>query len=88
MIFKVPLNEIRSDLHTRIAELRRRRGVGKVDQSKGVIGGQARISGTRISAAAIARLVGAGWDSDRIRQEYPELEEADIRAAIRQSKAG
>ena len=86
--FEVPLAEIRSDLHTRIAELRRRRGVGQVERSRGTLSGQERISGTRITTAAIARLVDAGWDSDRIRLEYPELEPADIRVALRQANAG
>ena len=86
--FEVPLREIRSDLHTRIAELRRRRGVGQIDRTRGVLSGQARVRGTRITTAAIARLVADGWSEDRIRAEYPELEAADIRAAVRQAAAG
>lgn len=88
MTFEVPLQEIRADLHTRIADLRRRHGVGRVDRTKGVLSGQSRISGTRITTAAIARLVGAGWSADRIRAEFPELEPADIAAAMHQAKAG
>ena len=88
MTFDVPLREIRSDLTTRIAELRKRRGVGRIEKARGVMSGRARIAGTRIGAAAIARLAQAGWSTDEITAEYPELEAADVAAAIKSAKAG
>lgn len=89
MTFEVPLEEIRNDLSERIVELRRRRGVGKIEQKRGVLSGRPRIGGTRISAAAVARLVRAGWSPERIHDEFPELEPADVAAAVRtQDRAG
>jgi uncharacterized protein (DUF433 family) len=89
MTFNVPLQEIRSDLNERIDKLRRRRGVGTIESSKGILSGRARIKGTRIGAAAVARLVAAGWSTERILGEYPDLRPADIAAAIKaHAKAG
>jgi uncharacterized protein (DUF433 family) len=89
MTFEVPLREIRSDLQSRIANLRKRRGVGQIEQRKGVLGNRPRIRGTRISADAIARLSRDGWSRERILEEYPELESADIAAALEsQARAG
>lgn len=88
MTFNVPLKEIRSDLNERIGRLRGRRGVGKIESSKGILSGQARVKGTRISAAAVARLVAAGWSTERILEEYPELRPADIAAVKAQAEAG
>ena len=89
MTFEVPLREIRADLTKRISELRKRRGVGRIERRRGIMANRARIGGTRISAAAIARLTRDGWSTERILAEYPELEAADIAAALRaKSRAG
>jgi uncharacterized protein (DUF433 family) len=89
LTFEVPLREIRTGLETRIAGLRKRRGIGQIEQRKGVLGNRPRLRGTRIAADAIARLAREGWSVERIREEYPELEAADIGAALRsQQQAG
>lgn len=81
MTVDVPLREIRADLETRIHHIRRRRGVGKIEQQRGVMSGQPRIAGTRISSAAVGRLLDAGWTVAQILEEFPELRPADVAAA-------
>jgi uncharacterized protein (DUF433 family) len=88
MTIDVPLREIRGDLERRIDRLRRRRGIGQIEKGRGVMAGQQRIAGTRITAAAVARLVEAGWTHAQILGEYPDLRDADIRSVIRATKAG
>jgi uncharacterized protein (DUF433 family) len=89
MTFGVPLDEIRSDLETRVNELRRRRGIGRLERTRGTVSGQLAVAGTRITAAAVRRMLGAGWDDSRILAEYPELTPADLEAVRRSSrKAG
>jgi uncharacterized protein (DUF433 family) len=89
MTFDVPLSEIRSDMELRIAELRRRRGIGRMEKTRGIVSGELAIAGTRITAAAVARMLKAGWDEARILAEYPELTRADLEAVRRSGqKAG
>lgn len=89
MTFDVPLEEIRSDLEGRIARLRHRRGIGRLEKTRGVVSGQEAVSGTRITTAAIGRMLKAGWDDERILAEYPELTPADVEAVRRSgAKAG
>lgn len=79
--FDVPLKAIRSDLEAAVGELRRRPTSGRIDRTRGVLGSRPVLVGTRIPAAAIRRMLAAGWDEDRIISEYPELTVADIAAA-------
>jgi uncharacterized protein (DUF433 family) len=44
--------------------------------------GKPCITGTRIMVANILSLLAGGYDSGRIRENYPELTDEDIRAAI------
>lgn len=81
MTIDVPLREIRGDLERRIGDLRRRHGIGGGAADRGVLGGRERVAGTRISAATLKRLVGAGWTDARILAEYPDLRPGDLRAA-------
>jgi uncharacterized protein (DUF433 family) len=88
MTIDVPLREIRGDLTRKIELMRRRHGVGRVTKGRGVVAGQPRVAGTRITTAAVARLLAAGWTHARILEEYPDLREADIAAVKRSSRAG
>jgi len=76
--FDVPLREIREDLETNIAAMRRRRGAGQVERKRGVVGSRPVMAGTRVTLQAIRRMLAAGWDEQRIVEEYPELSSADI----------
>lgn len=80
--FQVPLEEIRADLRQRVEGLRARDRVGGVVRTRGVIGGQARIAGTRINPDSIVAMLDAGWERTRILDEYPDLLAADIDAAV------
>lgn len=88
MTIDVPLQEIRSDLSRSIKKLRARHGVGRVVRERGVLGGQQRVAGTRVSTAAIGRLLAGGWTDSRILEEFPELRSPDIEAARRVLKIG
>ena len=48
-----------------------------------VMGGKACIRGMRISVSAIVGLLAAGRERDEILKAYPDLEEEDIREALR-----
>lgn len=47
-----------------------------------VMGGQACLRGMRIPVSLIVNLVASGMVKEEIIQEYPDLEEADIEAAL------
>lgn len=65
------------------AELR----VARVVCTPGVCGGRPRLSGTRIEAGAIVRLLEEQrGTTDWILAEYPSLTEADIRAAYQHER--
>ena len=52
-----------------------------------ILAGKPVIKGTRIPVSLILNLLGHGYDFARIREAYPELTEADIRAAVAYSEA-
>lgn len=92
LTFDVPLQEIRADLQDRIRELRTRRETGTIRMARGGLGSKDLIRGTRITPGAIQRMLASGWSEGRILDEFPELEEADIAAAVafkqKQHRAG
>lgn len=47
-----------------------------------IMAGQACIRGIRITASLVINLVAAGMTSKEIIEEYPDLEEEDIRQAL------
>ena len=48
-----------------------------------ILGGKACIRGMRISASLILNLIANGMASDKIIEEYPYLEAADVQAVLR-----
>ncbi len=48
-----------------------------------IMGGLPCIDGTRIPVAMLVRMIAAGTPVETILQEYPQLEEDDIREALR-----
>lgn len=80
--FHVPLEEIRADLRRRVADLRSRHHVGEIVRTRGVLGSQPTIVGTRITPQAIVDMLDNGWDRARIVDEFPDLVPADVDAAI------
>jgi uncharacterized protein (DUF433 family) len=69
-------------------EARIRRTVGAIEQRRGALGSAAVLAGTRIPVKTITRLRAAGWDEERILENYPDLTTADIRAALDPERAG
>lgn len=64
------------------ARKRRSSDVGKVKTSPRVMGNAPTVAGTRIPASAIWELREAGYSQKQIREEYPSLKAADVRAAL------
>jgi uncharacterized protein (DUF433 family) len=79
--FMVPVPQIVDDLEKRILKLDQR-PIGEIERRRGVLGSKPVIKGTRIPIAAIRRLAEDGLSEAQIRECYPDLEPADIRAAL------
>jgi uncharacterized protein (DUF433 family) len=82
MSFDIPLEEIRADLRAGVDALRERSGVGGIERRRGVLAGQPAVAGTRITPAAIRRMVEDGWSVDRILEEFPDLRPEDVAVAL------
>jgi uncharacterized protein (DUF433 family) len=67
-----------------VATLKKRPGqkVGQVEKSRYISQNVHVIAGTRIPVAAIQRFDEAGYSIDRIKAEYPDLTDEDVRAAL------
>ena len=48
-----------------------------------ILGGKATIRGMRISVSLVLNLVASGMTTEEIIEEHPDLEAADIQAALR-----
>ncbi len=81
--YVVPLGEIAQGLASQVAKAHDRRS-GEIERRRGTLGGQPVIKGTRITVASIKRLARDGASRAEIRQLYPDLKPADIRAALAQ----
>lgn len=89
LTFDVKLREIRADLEGRIERMRqRRRRVGELDQTRGILSGRERVAGTRISVALLTTLLKSGWSTAEILEEYPDLRREDVLRAKSAAKAG
>lgn len=58
-------------------------GFDRITADPDILGGKACIRGMRISIALIVNLVANGMNAAEIIVEYPDLEEDDIRQALR-----
>lgn len=58
-------------------------GLDRITFDPNVLHGQATVRGLRMSVAQIVNLVANGMSFQEILQEYPFLEEEDIRQALR-----
>lgn len=58
-------------------------GFDRITADPQILGGKACIRGMRISAALLVNLVASGMSLAEIISEYPDLEEDDIRQALR-----
>lgn len=54
----------------------------KIVQSKTILGGKARISGTRISVDVVGNYITNGLGVAEIRKDYPHLSDNQIKTAL------
>lgn len=59
------------------------RGFERITTDPAVLGGKPCIRGLRLSVQRVLEIVAAHPDRAKLRAEYPELEEEDIRQALR-----
>jgi uncharacterized protein (DUF433 family) len=55
---------------------------GRIEQSRFTLHNAPVLAGTRIPVQAIKRFAGAGYKTEEILREYPDLTEEDVKAAI------
>jgi uncharacterized protein (DUF433 family) len=84
----IPLQKVIEDTRADIITFRSRpeNAVGHVSRNRAIIRNAWVISGTRIPVGAIVRLHEDGYTPDQIIQEYPDLRQEDIEAALRHMK--
>lgn len=79
------LQTVISDTENDIRGLIRKRdqsSIGKIERSRYVVHNAPVLSGTRIPVSAIKRFAEAGYNTAQIIEEYPDLSEEDIEAAL------
>ncbi|MEX2479751.1 MAG: DUF433 domain-containing protein [Gammaproteobacteria bacterium] len=80
----VVLGAVVDDTRRDVAQLERERDPdarGTIVQSRHVVHNAPVFEGTRIPVAAVRRFIEAGYDTDQILKEYPDLSPEDIEAA-------
>jgi len=85
------LEEVISDMRRAVDRLRRRNDdqIGEITRSRFVNHNAAVIAGTRIPVSAIREFADAGYTAQQIIEEYPDLTEQDVAAALNyQESAG
>lgn len=78
------LGEVISEMREAVDQLRKRRGdqIGQITRTRFVNHNAAVIAGTRIPVSAIRDFAEAGYTAQKIIDEYPDLTERDIEAAL------
>ncbi|MBS4083305.1 MAG: DUF433 domain-containing protein [Rhizobiales bacterium] len=89
-VMGIPLKIVVEDTKRDIETLQRREGdqIGKVERAKFVNHNRLVLAGTRIPVATIKQFADEGYTVQQIRDEFPTLTEADIRAAIKHKDGG
>lgn len=84
------LEEVISDMRRAVDQLQRRRDdqIGAITRSRFVNHNVAVIAGTRIPISAIQDFAAAGYTTKQIIEEYPDLTERDVTAALAYDKKG
>ncbi|WP_069114672.1 DUF433 domain-containing protein [Jiangella alba] len=57
-------------------------GFDRITVEPGKLGGQPSVRGHRFTVEHLLRLVGSGWTLERIQEDFPFIEAADIQHAI------
>lgn len=58
-------------------------GAAVIMKSRGVLGGKARIAGTRIAVSHMVALVKLGYTVEEVLREYPQLTREQVEAALK-----
>jgi uncharacterized protein (DUF433 family) len=79
------MKNVAADMEKKAELLRQRQPdqFGRIERLRSVQNNAPVIAGTRISIDAIRRYARAGYDTDAILREYPQLTQADVDAALR-----
>lgn len=80
----VVLAEVMSDTKSAIEKLnmREEKEIGAITRNRRVVRNASVIAGTRIPTAAVKQFHDAGYSVAQIIQEYPDLTEQDVKAAL------
>ena len=87
--FTIDLQEVSDNMLNLVRRMRERKAeeIGQTSRHRYVAHNQRVIAGTRIPTSAIWNFHRAGYRTDQIIEEYPRLEPADVREAIRLHEA-
>jgi len=88
-VLQIPLKVVQGDMEKAVRALWKRNGasVGRIRRRRGVASSQPVIAGTRIPVRAIKAFHAAGYTVRQICEQYPDLTEADVKAALGYDKA-
>lgn len=83
-VMTMMLEVVVSDTRDAVTAFSRRapKDVGHINRHRYVLRNTPVIAGTRIPVAAIKRFAAAGYSVSKIRKEYPDLTDKDVRAAL------
>lgn len=88
-VLQIPLRVVKGDMEKRVVSLwkRDKKIIGKIRKKRGVASSEPVIAGTRIPVRAIKAFHRDGYNISQIREQYPGLTQADIKAALEYDKA-
>jgi uncharacterized protein (DUF433 family)/DNA-binding transcriptional MerR regulator len=87
-VFNIPLRVVIKNTRDKIKELNRRdSAIGNFTQGRFVAHNELVFSGTRIPVSIVIEFHEAGYTPTKIIREFPDLTEADIKAAIRANES-
>lgn len=80
----LPLRKVIEDTSEEVSQIQKRspNEIGRLTKAQGIQRKSWIVAGTRIPVASIQRLAEDGFSTEQILREYPDLTEADIKAAI------
>jgi len=96
LVFPIEMDAIAASVRNNIENVRARPAekIGRIERTRNVVHNAPVIAGTRVTTEAIWSFHEAGYATSGILQEYPQLQDEDVRAAIdyerhrRQTQAG
>jgi DNA-binding transcriptional MerR regulator len=87
-VFNIPLRVVARNTREKIQQLNDRSSkIGKFERNRFVSSNRRVFSGTRIPVDGVIEFLAAGYHSDQILREFPDLTETDLNAAKQESRA-